>query len=246
VARQPVEPASAAGLLDFDHPRIAALVSIGSFRQSLAGAIDDQARTLVGADLIADSTRPFTPEQEALLHSLGSPQARETRLSTMAVFPANGGTRLVQLRALGGDFPFYGPMETEPASAAQEFRAGGKAVADESLLIQFGAKPGDTVKIGETEFVIAGALKKVPGEASAAGSLAPRIYIALQDLGGTGLLRPGSIAKYRNYVVFPPARMRRSSSGKSVRSSIVSASNTTPSPSGRRTSASRWRIFTAS
>ena len=31
---------------------IAALVSIGSFRNSLAQAIDDQARTLIGADLI--------------------------------------------------------------------------------------------------------------------------------------------------------------------------------------------------
>ncbi len=183
---------------------IAALVSIGSFRNSLSQAIDDQARTLIGADLIVESSRAFTAEEEAMLRSLGSPQAREVRFTTMAVFPANGGTRLVNARALGGDFPFYGPMETEPVSAAQDFRAGGGAVVEESLLIQFGAKPGDKMKVGEVEFTIAGALRKMPGEASAAGSFAPRVYLPLQDLAATQLLQAGSVAKYRNYVKFPP------------------------------------------
>ncbi len=181
---------------------IAALVSIGSFRSSLSQAIDDQTRTLVGADLVVSSSRAFRPEDEAIFRSLGTAQAREVRFSTMAVFPKGGGTRLVSARALGGAFPFYGPMETDPPSAAQDFREGGSAVVDESLLIQFGAKPGDVIKIGEVEFEIAGALKKVPGEASAAGSLSPRVYLPLQDLARTELLKPGSIARYRNYVKF--------------------------------------------
>ncbi len=65
-------------------------------------------------------------------------------------------------------------------------------------------RPGETIKIGEVEFKIAGALKKVPGEASAAGSLAPRVYLPLQDLARTELLKPGSVARYRNYVKFSP------------------------------------------
>ncbi len=182
---------------------IAALVSIGAFRNSLARAIDDQTRNLVGADLIVESSRPFKPEEEELLRSFGSPQAREVRFATMAVFPKSNGTRLTSVRAVGGNFPFYGAMETEPASAAQDFRNGDRAVLDESLMIQFGAAVGDVVKIGEREFTIAGALKKVPGEASAAGALAPRLYIPLQNLSETNLLGPGSIARYRNYVKFP-------------------------------------------
>nr|MBA2242515.1 FtsX-like permease family protein [Chthoniobacterales bacterium] len=135
--------------------------------------------------------------------SLGAPQARETRFTTMAFFPAKGGTRLVQVRALGGDFPFYGSMESEPAPAAHGLRNGGGAVVDESLLIQFGATPGDRIKLGEAEFTVLGALKKMPGEASAAGSFAPRVYIPLQHLSETALLKPGSVANYRNYVKFP-------------------------------------------
>src|SRR3954469_9044274 len=182
---------------------IAALVSIGSFRYSLARAIDDQARSLIGADLVIESTRAFRPEDEELLHSLGERQAREIRFTTMALFPKSGGTRLIHVRALGGDFPFYGPMETAPASAAREFRGGGKAVLEESLLLQFQAQVGDPIKIGDSEFTIAGALKKMPGEASAAGSFASRVYIPLQNLADTHLLKPGSLARYRAYVKFP-------------------------------------------
>ncbi len=94
-------------------------------------------------------------------------------------------------------------METEPPSAARDFRDGARAVVEESLLIQFGAKVGDKIKIGDVEFIVAGALKKMPGEASAAGSFAPRVYIPLQNLAATNLLKPGSVAHYRDYVKFP-------------------------------------------
>lgn len=182
---------------------IAALVSIGSFRHSLARAIDDQARSLIGADLVVESNRAFRPEDEELLHSLGEPQAREIRFATMASFPKSGGTRLASVRALGGDFPFYGPMETTPPEAAREFRNGSQAILEESSFLQFHAKVGDPIKIGDSEFTIAGTLKKMPGEASAAGSLAPRLYIPLQNLAETHLLKPGSVARYRAYVKFP-------------------------------------------
>ncbi len=182
---------------------IAALVSIGSFRHSLARAIDDQARSLIGADLVISSTRPFRPEDEALLHSLGEAQAREVRFTTMASFPKSSGTRLATVRALGGDFPFYGPMETAPPAAAKEFRQGRQAVVDESLLLQFHAEIGDPIKIGESQFTIAGALKKMPGEASSAGTFAPRVYIPLQNVAETQLLKTGSIARYSAFVKFP-------------------------------------------
>ncbi len=183
---------------------VAALIAIGLFRSSLSQAIDEQARSLLGADLVVESSRPFTPEEEQMLRSLGQTQAREVRFRTMALFPQGGGTRMVYVRALGGNFPFYGKMETLPPTAAQSFRNGGQAVPEESLLFQFQAKPGDQLKIGEATFTIAGALTKMPGEASPAASFAPRVYIPLQDLAQTNLLKPGSLARYLNFVKFAP------------------------------------------
>ncbi len=183
---------------------VAALIAIGLFRASLAQAIDDHARSLLGADLVVESSRPFTREQEQMLRSLGATQAREVRFRTMALFPKSGGTRLVYVRALGGNFPFYGKMETTPPAAAQTFRNGGEAVPEESLLFQFRASAGDSIKIGEATFRIAGALTKMPGEASPAASFAPRVYIPLQNLAETNLLKPGSLARYLNFVKFAP------------------------------------------
>jgi putative ABC transport system permease protein len=182
---------------------IAALVSIGSFRKSLAQAIDEQARSLLGADLVISSSRAFSTDEEQFLHALGEPQAREVRFTTMAVFPASNRTRLVHLRALGGDFPFYGAMETTPSNAAQKFRDGAGAIVDESLLFQFNASVGQKIKIGDAEFDLAGGLRKIPGDASAGASFAPRVYIPLQNLAATNLIKPGSVARYRAYVKFP-------------------------------------------
>ncbi len=183
---------------------VAALIAIGLFRSSLSQAIDEQARSLLGADLIVESSRPFTKEQEQMLRTLGETSAREVRFRTMALFPKGGGTRLVYVRALGGNFPFYGKMETAPVNASGTFRNGGEAVPEESLLFQFKAKPGDSIKIGEANFKIAGALVKMPGEASPAASFAPRVYIPLQDLAKTNLLKPGSLARYLHFVKFAP------------------------------------------
>ena len=44
----------------------------------------------------------------------------------------------------------------------------------------------------------------MPGEASPAASFAPRLYIPLQNLAQTNLLKPGSLARYLNFVKFPP------------------------------------------
>ncbi|MGH8093290.1 MAG: ABC transporter permease [Chthoniobacterales bacterium] len=181
---------------------VAALIAIGLFRASLAQAIDEQARALLGADLLVVSSRPFSAAQEKMLRSLGGIQAREVRFRTMAVFPKSGGTRLVSVRALGGNFPFYGRMETAPPGAARTFRKGGETVPEQSLLFQFHARPGDPVKIGDATFMIAGALTKMPGEASPAASFAPSLYIPLQDLAQTNLLKPGSLARYLDFVKF--------------------------------------------
>ena len=44
----------------------------------------------------------------------------------------------------------------------------------------------------------------MPGEASPAASFAPRVYIPLQNLAQTNLLKPGSLARYLNFVKFAP------------------------------------------
>ena len=87
---------------------IAALAAIGSLNRNLAQAIEEQAKALLGADLVINSRDPFTPEEDQLLQSLGSTQSREVAFPSMVYFSRTEGTRLVQIHALNGGFPYYG------------------------------------------------------------------------------------------------------------------------------------------
>src|SRR5712691_9889589 len=139
---------------------VAALVAITSFGANVREAVNNQAKLLLGADLVLSSRQPFAAETEALIASLGGEKSREISCSSMAYFPKSAGTRLVQVRALEGDFPYYGTLETEPPAAARIFHNGPKALVDDGLLLQFDAQVGDAIKIGTTTFEIAGRLKK--------------------------------------------------------------------------------------
>ncbi|HEX9654309.1 MAG TPA: FtsX-like permease family protein, partial [bacterium] len=181
---------------------IAALVAIGSFGRNLEQAIDQQAKTLLGADLLLASLQPFAPETEALIDSLGGEQAREIMFASMALFPKSGDTRLVQVRALQGSFPFYGKLVTEPADAATSYKLAPRALVDETLLLQFNAIPGDSVSIGAETFQIAGKIKSIPSEPPIASTFSPRVFIPLEHVDDTGLLQRGSLVTYRVYFKF--------------------------------------------
>ena len=187
---------------------VAALVAVGSLSATLRSAIEAQAKGLLGADLVLSARHPFTVEAEAFAKSLNpSAEARETSFSTMLVFPhLTNAIRLVNARALLGDFPFYGKLEVVPESAASSMRQGNGIIIEESILFQFGLKVGDPVRIGAWTTQIAGVLKKVPGDAMNFGTLAPRIYFDASRLEQTRLLGGASLARYRRLFRFDENR----------------------------------------
>ncbi|MXV51249.1 FtsX-like permease family protein [Pedobacter sp. HMF7647] len=185
---------------------IAALVAIYSFGDNLKRDIDNQAATLIGADLSVSDNRPFSKETLHLIDSLKGLDARyseENSFASMILFKKNQGTRLVQIRALSGDFPYYGELETTPAGAATEFRKGKSALVDKTLMLQFNAQPGDSIQVGNLTFQIAGILNKAPGQTGFASTVAPAVFIPLQYVSATGLLQKGSRINYTVYYKFP-------------------------------------------
>lgn len=183
---------------------IAALTAIGSLGTNLERAIQEQSKSLLGADLVVNSRQPFDAQEDALFREMGGEQSREVNFSSMVYFASTEGTRLVQVRALEPGFPFYGALETDPPAAANEFRKGGGALVEESLLTQFGAKVGEELRIGKLTLRIAGRLKKVPGESVAFATIAPRVYIPMSDLPRAELLGEGSLVRYRIYFKLDP------------------------------------------
>ncbi|HWA28317.1 MAG TPA: FtsX-like permease family protein [Lacunisphaera sp.] len=184
---------------------VAALVAVGSFRDNLRLAIETQTKSLLGADLTVISRSELPEEPARYFATLGEERAREISFNSMLVVPRPGGpTRLVQVRAIEGNFPFYGDFDTEPDSARAALRGGMNAVLEESLMVQFDLRPGDKVRLGTVEYTIAGSLRAIPGESAAVAMMAPRVFVPMATVGGTGLLQPGSIARHRMHFKFPP------------------------------------------
>ncbi len=182
---------------------VAAQVAITSFRENLNESIDEQSKELLGADLEIERNKPFDPVMETYLDSLGGERSDALDFTSMAYFPKSGTTRLSQITALEGDFPYYGEFLTVPESAARSFQEKNGALVDEPILIQFGLEPGDSVKIGLITYEIVGALQEVPGQPVAASFFGPRIYIPKQGVEETGLLQRGSRLEYVSYIKYP-------------------------------------------
>src|SRR5690554_4178773 len=140
---------------------VAAQVAITSFRVNLNESIESQAKELLGADLEVERNAPFQEELQAVLDSLGGEVSTALEFNSMALFPKNGNTRLSQISAIEGDFPFYGDLVTEPASAAHTFQENGTALVDEPVMRLFELEPGDSVKIGQLTYEIGGTLIKI-------------------------------------------------------------------------------------
>jgi len=182
---------------------VAALVAIGSLRDNLQRAIDEQTKGLLGADLTVTSRASLTPEAEQFITGLGGEQAREIAFNSMLIVPGvESRTRLVQVKAVEPGFPFYGDLDTNPAGARAQLADGRSALVEDSLMVQFALMPGDTIRLGTAEFRVAGGLTQMPGESAAVATLAPRVMIPYATVGGTGLLKAGSLARHRVYVKF--------------------------------------------
>ncbi len=182
---------------------IAAMVAIGSFGHNLEQAAEEQTKALLGADLMVQSRDAWTDEQKALLDPLGGDASEQVLFSSMVYFPKGEGTRLAQIGALAGKFPYYGTVETNPRDGWQRFLRGEGALVEETLLLQFSVAVGDEIKVGRLTMPIVGTLVKVPGDNEFFTSLAPRVYIRMDHLDATELIGEASLARYRRYYQFP-------------------------------------------
>ncbi|WP_047247874.1 ABC transporter permease [Maribacter thermophilus] len=188
---------------------IAAVVSIQSFSENLKDNIGNQSKALMGADFLIDSNEPANERVLSIMDSLGGADAMEVKFASMAAFSKNGATKLVQVRGVEGNFPFYGELETEPADAAVRYQAESGALIDATVMLQFNLVVGDSVKLGNKTFPIIGSLVTAPGSTGIGTSVAPPIMVPYGFMESSGLLQKGSRLDYAYYFKAPDADLEK-------------------------------------
>lgn len=178
---------------------IAAVVAIGSLNYTLQEDLDRNARELLGADLVVNGRKAFVPEVVAAFDSVKLEQAQEAELASMVLFKHSGQSRLVRVMALEGPFPFYGEIETVPSGAYEKIKSGDYLMLDETLATQYEVSSGDSVKVGNSTFVVSGVVQKIPGGAGILSTFTPSVYISMAALDSTGLIQYGSLVTYRRF-----------------------------------------------
>ena len=184
---------------------VAAVVAVAGLAASLDAGIRAQARPLLAADLAVHGRRPPPPELDALLARLpvaGRADLRE--LVTMVAAPPQGGvpgrSLLVELKAVGPGYPFYGAVKTDPDRPLAELLAPGSALAAPELLARLGLAVGDRLRVGGAELTIAGTVAAEPDRIGLGLAVGPRLLISLATLERTDLIQKGSNVEYRTLV----------------------------------------------
>ena len=182
---------------------ITALVAINSFNYNLVRDIDEQSKSLLGADLVINGNRALSPELKMIADSLPGERASELELFSMAYIPLRDETQFVRIKAIEGNFPFYGKILSEPADYGQKYQEGAIAMVDDGLMLEHELNVGDSIRLGERSFVIGARLKSLFGSVSLGSSFAPAVYIGQKHLDETKLIQPGSMVDYSYFYQLP-------------------------------------------
>ncbi|MBI2835390.1 MAG: ABC transporter permease [Acidobacteria bacterium] len=184
---------------------VGAIVSLRSLIASVRVALVGEARTLLAADVLIATNRPWDEatrrvvERRLATVTIGArTESIETATMARPVDPSKRLARMIELRAVQPAFPFYGAFTLEDGRPyTSRLLAGRGALVGPELLPALDVKLGDQVAIGQATFTIRGVIAREPGRRIGAFSLGPRVVIDYSDLPATRLLSFGSRATYQ-------------------------------------------------
>lgn len=181
---------------------LSSFIALEGFKSSLDGTIKQRSKGILGADYGVRAKRPYTDEEKQLLKELAPPGAEESRLMemlSMVVGPQKT-SRLVQLKAIENNYPFYGEIKLKDygvldLALKEKMQASQGILVYPELLTQLKVKVGEEIIIGNLPFKIFDIIE----QDSAAGlstNMAPRIYLHFDQLQNTGLVQPRSLINH--------------------------------------------------
>lgn len=177
-------------------------VALDSFKVGIQKAIKANAKEYLSADLTVSARRLLTDQEAQIakteLTRLGATKVKESRMIEMfTMVNTPGGSRLVQLKIVDDQYPFYGQLQLQKQGAvgygsSKEINSGQNAWAYADLFTQLNLKPGSIIKLGNLEFTLSDRIVEDSTQALRLASLAPKIYIGIQTLKDLGLIEMGS------------------------------------------------------
>ncbi|GAB4347752.1 MAG: FtsX-like permease family protein [Gammaproteobacteria bacterium] len=187
---------------------VGAVSSVGFFTDRVERALAQRAVALLAADRVVASHTPI-PEDwiaEAGRRALKTEQVMEFRSVVMG--PER--PQLAEIKAVGPEYPLRGTLRTadapfRPDRLTDKPPRRGTVWSEPRLLGLLDVAMGDPIDIGEQRFTLERIVAYEPDRATGFFGIAPRVLMRIEDVAATGLIQPGSRARYRLLLAGPEA-----------------------------------------
>lgn len=189
---------------------VASVTAVGFFTDRIGRAMERQAADVLAADLRVNAGQPLDPVLQEKAGELGLTSARTAQFPSVVINEEDE-SLLVAVKAVSEEYPLRGrltleTLEFEPLDALAEnnsLSAGpgtaplpGKIWVDERLKNSLALSTGSSLELGSGKFEVAALIAYEPDAGENVFELAPRVMMNEADLDASGLLGPGSRARY--------------------------------------------------
>lgn len=179
---------------------VGSIAIIGTLSVSIERGLNEKGQPLLGGDMeFSVIHRKLSKPELSYVENLGT---ISTAATMRAIAIADTGKRaLVEVKAVDQLYPLFGEISLNDGGALQPRLAAKDniygAFAEPSILSRMQVKPGDVVKLGAARFKIHSLIAKEPDRIADGLVLGPRLMISQQGLVATGLVKPGSLVRWR-------------------------------------------------
>ncbi len=177
--------------------------AVGSISKNLKSEINNKRAEMLGGNFELSTTyQEFPKNIKKWLEENGTTtQIIELRTMLSYNFQSQNKRRIVELKAVDNNYPLIGKVVISPN---QELKLSlntkkntKNVLIDKSLKDQLGINVGDLINLGKSKFKINGIIEKEPDRMFSFATFGPRVLLSIESLIETGLLKAGSLIKYK-------------------------------------------------
>ncbi len=183
---------------------VSVITGVGALGDALRAGFEAQGETILGGDAtLARTHARATPAERAWLDGRGR-VSETTTMRSMARTLDTSDQTLIELKGADGAYPLAGEAILRGGGSLQQALAAPRsAVVDPLLLERLRLKPGDTFRLGAMEARITAVIEREPDTISDRVTYGPRVFVSLETLQATGLIQPGTLARWRYALKLP-------------------------------------------
>ena len=204
---------------------VAAISGVNSVANSITQGIASESQAILGGDLSFSLVqRELDAKQQTFLQTKGD----ISKIITMRAMARNTKAEeqtLVELKSIDRAYPLYGDLEL---GSSQTLTLKDNEIVVEALLLErLNVKLGDTLQIGNTDFVLKDTIESEPDKLGLNIGFGPKLFMSLEGMERTGLIQPGSLLRYHYRLKL------NDTSASNLESTIKEANDTFPTAGWR-------------